>query len=498
MKRLSSFSAPAVARAFEAIVLATATASAVMVACGGNTLAAGADGTPRPDGGGADAAADGGLSYDGFTRIQTPAECGKPLSLLAGIHPAHESAAIQSRRVTVNDAFIANAADGGATTATGCREGVVSDALLDAYGDACAQASDKAACLQRVGCVTPPGAGWLAFECAGGPCRQTKEGTFYLEVTGDALTFPTDLLAMLGSIDTPAEAVLMANKLGYDTPSGCDAALPVAYREVGGAYELLVMSSQSCGSGLTQNRIRIHRNGTFEVLETKVITPPSATQCAAGRRPEGFVLDDAGGASRGLVAYLTELAALEAASIGEFATLRDELTAHGAPRALVAAAEAARRDEIVHARLTQRLARRAGGRPARVALEPRPPRSLEALAVHNAVEGCVRETFGALSATWQARHAADPELARAFARIAEDETRHAAFSWELGAWLDARLDATARARVAEARAREFEGLGSAQVAPHPEVATRAGVPSAAVARHLLGEMAELFALRDAA
>jgi hypothetical protein len=61
---------------------------------------------------------------------------------------------------------------------------------------------------------------------------------------------------------------------------------------------------------------------------------------------------------------------------------------------------------------------------------PAPPaRSLEELAVENAVEGCVRETYGALTAIWQARTAKDPSVAAAVRRIARDETRHAALSW---------------------------------------------------------------------
>lgn len=502
MKRLSSFSHRAVAHAFEAIVLAAAAAgTCAVVACGGTTTS-GADGTSGGNGSGdggtlADGAVggDGGtLSYDGFTRLVTPATCDKPLALLAGIRPADVNASIQQRHVTVSDTFAADAADGGAVDANGCREGVLTDTLVDAYGTACSSATDATTCKQHVACVTPPGAGWLTYMCSG-PCFQTKEGTFYLEINGDTLSFPTDLKAMLGTIDTPSEAVLIANALGYVAPTQCSALQPGAYRAVGDSFELLVLSLQGCGVGVSQLRVRIHPDGSSEVLETSVIVPPSMTACAAGRRPEGFEVARPGGAARSIVDYLVELAALEAASIAEFATLRDELRAHGAPAALVDAADRARRDEIVHARLTQRLARSFGGRPGRVTVEPRPARSLEELAVHNAVEGCVRETFGALSATWQARHASHPEIARALAIIADDETRHAAFSWQLAAWLDDQLDASARARVATARAEAFEELRRAQnVAPHDEVVMLAGVPDVATAQRMLAQMAGLFAL----
>jgi hypothetical protein len=495
MKRLSSFSHRAVAHAFEAIVLAAAS-----VACGGGTTAEGTTnraGGGTPDGGTLADGGDGGgdpLSYDGFTKVQPTEACAKPLALLPGIHPADANASIQQRHVTVSDTFAMDSADGGATDANGCRQGVLTDTLVDAYGAACSNATDQATCKQQIACVTPRGSGWLTYMC-GAACLQTKEGTFYLEVNGDALSFPTDLKAMLGTIDTPSEAVLIANSLGYLTPTGCTEPLPAAYRTVGDSFELLVLQKQGCGDGLSQLRVRIHPDGSSEVLETSVIKPATMTACGAGRRPVGFAVPEPGGAARSIVDYLTELAMLEAASIAEFATLRDELRAHGAPAALVDGADRARRDEIDHARVTQRLARSFGGRPGRVAIEPHTQRSIEELALHNAVEGCVRETFGALSATWQARHASHSEIARALTRIADDETRHAAFSWELAAWLESRLDAPARARVAAARAEGFAELSRAQdIAPHDEVTMLAGVPDVATAKHLLAQMAGLFEL----
>lgn len=495
-----SMSTHNLAHAFEAIVMATAAAGACLVACGGTTVSgAGSDGNLQADGGFDGATGDGGgLSYEGFTKLQPPEACANALSLLPGIHPADENASIQSRHVTVSDTFVADAADGGATDATGCREGVLTDVLVEAYGTACDRASDKASCLHRVSCVTPPGARWLTEICSG-PCSQTNEGTFYIEVDGETVSFPTDLKAMLGPIDTYAEAALVASAAGYRLATGCESTLPAAYRAVGGAFELLVLRAQDCGSGLKQLRIRVNADGTIDVLETAVVKPDTQTACAGGRRPEGFVLEEAGGASRSIAEYLTELALLEAASIAEFARLRDELRTHGAPRSLVYAAEEARRDEIMHARVTQQLARAFGGAARRVTLDAQAPRSLAELAVHNAVEGCVRETFGALAATWQARNAAHPEIARAFVRIAADETRHAAFSWDLAAWLEGELDEAALARVANARAHAIEQLRSSlAVEPAGDVASLAGAPSAAIAQGLCDQMTKLFALDVAA
>jgi hypothetical protein len=116
------------------------------------------------------------------------------------------------------------------------------------------------------------------------------------------------------------------------------------------------------------------------------------------------------------------------------------------------------------------------------------------MAIENAVEGCVRETYGALVLAWQAAHAEDRELRGAFARVARDEARHAALSWALDRWLGARLEAPARARVTRARARTLARLES-EVREHPRrFAREAGLPSAAQARALLATLARGLAI----
>ena len=74
------------------------------------------------------------------------------------------------------------------------------------------------------------------------------------------------------------------------------------------------------------------------------------------------------------------------------------------------------------------------------------------VAIENATEGCVRETYGALVAAFQARTAEDPEIRQVLTRIAR-EARHAGVSHDVALWLDTQLDATSRARVASERAR---------------------------------------------
>jgi len=142
---------------------------------------------------------------------------------------------------------------------------------------------------------------------------------------------------------------------------------------------------------------------------------------------------------------------LEAASIHAFRRLSRELEAHGAPPALVRRARACARDEARHARIMTRMARRRGAAVPRVVVRSCDVRDLESIARENAVEGCARETFGALFAAWFARAAADRELREAMTAIAPDELRHAALAWDVAAWAETKLGAAARARVRKAR-----------------------------------------------
>ena len=202
---------------------------------------------------------------------------------------------------------------------------------------------------------------------------------------------------------------------------------------------------------------------------------------ASRRAPRG------GRAHEALGGYFARMAFEEAASVGAFQRLGVELRAHGAPSALVERAEAARLDEVRHARVMTRLARRCGARPA--VAQPRRSRgarSLDALARENAVEGCIRETFGALLAAWQATHAEERTTRSAMSRIAADELRHAALAWAVAEWAEARLDAASLARVRRARRRALRSLAAELERPVDATLVRAvGLPTPSRAMALL-------------
>jgi hypothetical protein len=173
-------------------------------------------------------------------------------------------------------------------------------------------------------------------------------------------------------------------------------------------------------------------------------------QYCTGRRPAGLV-PDRRDYEADLAAFLANAAYLESASVAAFAVLRDELGHHGAPRAVVRSAGRAARDEVRHARVMGTLARRHGAACRVPRVVRRPMRSLVEIAVENAVEGCVRETYGAVIAAYQSRTAVDDGVRAAMKAIANDEARHASLAWTIGAWIEGRLTSAERSRVAEAR-----------------------------------------------
>ena len=62
------------------------------------------------------------------------------------------------------------------------------------------------------------------------------------------------------------------------------------------------------------------------------------------------------------------------------------------------------------------------------------------VALHNAVEGCVHETWSALIANWQSAHLEeDPDLCIIYHKIGQDETNHGQLAWDLHHWFLSQL-----------------------------------------------------------
>ena len=214
----------------------------------------------------------------------------------------------------------------------------------------------------------------------------------------------------------------------------------------------------------------------------------------AGRAPAG--LDRAARATgTPLGSWLADTAHLEAASVNAFARMQRELVLHDAPGSLVKRAARAERDEVRHARTMTKLARRFGADEgdwsAPVRCADVPDRTLEAIALENAVEGCVNETYAALLAMWQAEHAREPAVRAAMKVIAEDETRHAALSWSVAEWLLPKLESASRQRVGRAIRDALDALVfESQRAARPELVAAGILPDLASSRALAASLVD--------
>jgi hypothetical protein len=317
---------------------------------------------------------------------------------------------------------------------------------------------------------------------------------------GVAQTLP-EIRAFLGSIDSPQEAFYLARNSGYRI-SCDDGPVPEWRAARGGGYELRVQKRfGTCQDGIIEATVVVSSDGNLTKLSEKVVR--AEQPCAIGRRPEGLCDLDAATQLRSAALegdcvgeFFAEAAKLEAASVHAFARMHSELARLGADAHLLERVESARQDEIRHARSTSALARRFGSAPKRAVIAPERARSVLDIAVENAVEGCVRETYGAVVAAYQARMAQDAEIVCALQQIAVDEAAHAQLSWDVAAFLDAQLSVAERAAVAHAQtAAEAELLAELSAPQAPRLMQLAGVPTAAVAQALL--VATLTELRAA-
>ena len=347
------------------------------------------------------------------------------------------------------------------------------------YGDACAGVSNADACQRAYEAVVGETL-CLPRDCP--PFFVVGRGGKFARAGADALG------TLLGAVDTPGEALLVGALHGH--PLRCaDLYVPAhvgtLVRPVGAEYELMT-TAEDCGEDIFVEQLRIAADGSLVAHSRTVL---AHSDCVIGRRPAG-VCSARETTSRTLLgSFLAKMAALEAASVHAFRQLSRELALLGAPRALITAAERAASDETKHARAVARLARRFGANAHELEVELAAPRTRLQLALDNAVEGCVRETFGALVATYQAATARDAAARNVLVQIARDETRHAQFSWQLRQWLVPQLAPAEQRRVQRAQRRALSSLREDLDCGLPPIAAAAiGYPSPEKSAELLDGM----------
>jgi hypothetical protein len=359
--------------------------------------------------------------------------------------------------------------------------------VIEQLGEPCASAPDAARCQAEFNAISAEGfqlgeSGQVTLRVQ---LRAARAGVV------EAITSHAALQGFLAPVNTPAEAVLLASQ-GY----GGDCNGRSGSRAVDDGFEVQLFRHPGC-DGRTRYLLHVDEGGNATELSSHVEKEPNPN-CSVGRRPAGLRLC-ARPERDELAAHFARSAELEAASVAAFETLACELRAHGAPEWLRVRALAAAQDEVRHARAVARLARSFGGQPRwpRVA-RGQAPRNLEDVALENATEGCVRETYGALVAAHQARFARSRRVRELHALITRDETRHAALSLDVATWAAARLSSAARRRVAAASRHSLEELhGSVLVPPAAPLLATAGLPPAGSASALLGQLQRSLAARGA-
>jgi len=297
-----------------------------------------------------------------------------------------------------------------------------------------------------------------------------------------------ETLALIGQIDTVEEALWVASTQGYSTSCGSSDAPDSQFRTTSdGGWDIDVVKEQFCGPGET-DRIHVDYKGTLTVVST---TPLPVQGCAAGRRPDGMSVGQIARAGHGPVGeYFASMAILESGAVIAFRRLEKELIAADAPAELLARIRVAIKDEIRHARKTTVLAMKHGVTPGAPSCPShRGARTLLDIAIENAREGCVRETYGALVAHLQAEEASDADVRACMQEIAAEETQHAALSWDVAVFLESRLTSEERAQVADVRRAAIRELAEELAVPGcDEVRAVAGIPAPEVATYMLGRL----------
>ena len=357
--------------------------------------------------------------------------------------------------------------------------------VIDRVGEICKTASQRTACEAAVAAVRSTVA-WPAYSF-GGTARR-----YIVATKGDGIQIIgtlDGLRDLIMPIDNAKDAALLVTATGHRRID-CDGT-PQAIVSPGGFLVKTGTNSNCFPSPINKHAVTVP--GDVTQIESVMPTSKFISCVALGRKPAGLAEAAIDEHASHVAAFFAECAHLEAASVVSFERLAAELRDLLAPEELAQKALASRDDEVKHTRMTTKMAERLGA-------TVRPPTIADALdrtpfeiALENAVEGCVKETYAALLAHYQAQHAKDRSLAAMMEVIAEDETRHAALAWEVAEWLEPRLTDEERAEVQHARATAIEELrASLSIEPPAELVESVGMPPAQHALAMLDNLDTTF------
>ena len=146
----------------------------------------------------------------------------------------------------------------------------------------------------------------------------------------------------------------------------------------------------------------------------------------------------------------------EASSVAAFLQLRAELEKHNTPQNLLDRCLIAAKEEVHHARMMAKFVKDCGAALPELNFGCPKSRDLYEIALDNAVEGCIFESYSALKAQYQAIHATDSRILVAMKMIAKDETKHAQLAWDIHHHLMTQLSDQEQQKIHQAQQKAFK------------------------------------------
>lgn len=295
-----------------------------------------------------------------------------------------------------------------------------------------------------------------------------------------------------------------------DQPPSAEACLALCKQaftrgRIGGTSDLFKLESLTVSNCATENRPytnvvpggQMPRPSTLvscDVDYTALHSPYTCPRPVAGRIPKGMHISadaQADTAPNTLGEYLADMAAMETAAITAFRYLSRELEAYGAPAELIARARLAVAEEIRHAEIAGLLSAAYDVDVPKVSVDDFVLRSLYEIALENAVEGCVNETFAAACGLWQSEHAQLDVFREVIAHISAEETGHASLSWDIHAWVMPQLTEAQQTQIIAAQTEAVAKLMADFKQEGNLVLQRAfGLPTRDEATRLFGQLKE--------
>ena len=280
-------------------------------------------------------------------------------------------------------------------------------------------------------------------------CFGTKCGNTEFEMTNETQTVTK------GAFE---EAMEMTGAAAEDV--SCEAVCEVSF---GGLASIVV--SGDCSMDIDYSLLEaeedsgeaVDSGGSNYYTEIGTVTCSAAgTYYCEGRRPLGFQEKDC--------EYFAKSAHLEACSVIAFQQLIRQLKQWNAPLEFIQQAEKAIRDEKRHAAQMRMLASRYNETVPALEIEDVDENDLLTAAIHNAMEGCIFETWAVVEAQLKSECAQTNEIRRIYAGIAKDEQEHAQLSWDLHYWFMSKLSKDEQEQVRAAQKKAIKQLAETAVA----------------------------------